>query len=463
VPAIVDRMLGMSEFDFDLFTIGGGSGGVRGARIAASLGARVALAEERYLGGTCVNVGCVPKKLLVYASEYGAGFDDARAFGWDSGPRTFDWQRLIANKDAEIERLNGVYAKLLDGAGVTRIVGRARLLDAHTVEVAGKRHTAEHILIAVGGWPRMPKFEGAELGITSNEVFHLKRLPERVLICGGGYIAVEFAGIFHGLGVEVTQLYRGELFLRGFDTDVRKTLAEEMRKRSIDLRFNSNIKRLERRGEAIDATLSDDSHVECDQVLIAIGRVPLTADLGLDEAGVQVGDNGHILVDEVSRTTADNIYAVGDVTGRIELTPVALAEGMAVAHTLFGDSDGDSTPDHDMVPSAVFSQPPVASVGLTDEQAREKHGDVDVYRSSFRPMRHTISGRDERTMMKLIVEPNSDRVLGLHMVGPDAGEIVQGFAVALKMGATKAQLDATIGIHPTAAEELVTMRTKASD
>jgi len=454
-------MAAMADYDFDLFTIGGGSGGVRGARIAAGLGARVALAEERYLGGTCVNVGCVPKKLLVYAAHYGGDFDDAHAFGWDLGSRTFDWQRLIANKDTEIARLNGVYARLLDSAGVKRIEGRATLLDAHTVEVEAQRFSsARNILIAVGGWPRIPKFEGADLGITSNEVFSLERLPQRVVICGGGYIAVEFAGIFHGLGAQVTQLYRRDLFLRGFDDDVRKTLADEMRKRGIDLRFNCNLSRLERRGSAIDATLSDDSHVECDEVLFAIGRVPLTENLGLEEAGVTLDAEGNIVVDELSRTSVDNIFAVGDVTGRIALTPVALAEGSAVAMTLFGDCE--TKPDHSFVPSAVFSQPSVGCVGFTEQQARERFGQIDTYRSTFRPLRHTVSGRDERTMMKLVVDGATDRVLGCHMVGPDAGEIIQGFAVAMKLGATKAQLDATIGVHPTAAEELVTMRTKVS-
>ena len=450
----------MNDDDFDLFVIGGGSGGVRAARMAASYGARVALAEEDRLGGTCVNVGCIPKKLFVYASHYRHDFEDARGFGWDVRAAGFDWQKLLAAKDAEIERLNGVYAHILDTAGVQRIAGRAELVDGHTVQVGEQSYRSRYILIAVGGQPRLPRWPGAELGITSNEAFHLPELPRRVLICGGGYIAVEFAGIFHGLGVEVTQLYRGPLFLRGFDDDLRTTLATAMRDTGIDLRFDRNIASLERREDGLLATLSDGSHHETDVALLAIGREPRTANLGLDRAGVALNDGGAIAVDDYGRSNIESIYAVGDVTDRIQLTPVALAEGAAVAATLFAGRP--TRPDHDNVPSAVFSQPPIATVGLTETDARQRVGEVDIYRSTFRPLKHTVSGRDERAMMKLVVDGKSDRLLGVHVVGSDAAEIVQGFAVAVKMGATKAQLDATIGIHPTAAEELVTMRTKVS-
>jgi glutathione reductase (NADPH) len=446
----------MAEYDFDLFTIGAGSGGVRASRISASYGARVAVAEERDLGGTCVNVGCIPKKLLVYAAHFAEDFEDAAGFGWTLGEHRFDWASLIANKNKEISRLNGIYARLLDDAGVTRVEGRARLVDAHTVAVGDRSFTAEHILLAPGGWPHLPDLPGIELAISSNEAFHLGELPRRAIIVGGGYIAVEFAGIFHGLGAEVTQLYRGPLFLRGFDDDVRQTLADEMRKKGIDLRFSARAARLERVDGGIRVHLEDGSTLDADLVLYATGRRPLTADLGLAEVGVEVNENGAILVDEHSRTSVPNIWAIGDVTDRIQLTPVAIHEGMCLARTLF---KGEPTrPDHEDVASAVFSQPPIGTVGLTESQARERHGEVDVYRSRFRPLKHTLTGRDEQTLMKLVVDRASQRVVGAHMVGPDAGEIIQGIAIAVKMRATKAQFDATIGIHPTAAEEFVTMR-----
>jgi glutathione reductase (NADPH) len=450
----------MAEYDYDLFTIGAGSGGVRAARFSAGLGARVAIAEERDLGGTCVNVGCIPKKLFVYASHFREDFEDAAGFGWTVGPRSFDWPTLIANKDREIARLNGVYAKLLDDAGVTRIEGRARIVDPHTVEVAGRRMTAEHILVATGGWPWLPGIPGIEHAISSNEAFHLESLPRRALVVGGGYIAVEFAGIFHGLGAEVVQLYRGPLFLRGFDDDVRATLAEEMQRKGIDLRFEANPEKIEKSAAGLLVTLSDGSRIETDLVLYATGRQPLTADLGLEGAGVELDGEGAIVVDDYSRTRVPSIWAIGDATNRINLTPVALSEGMAFAKTAFG---GEPTrPDHEDVPSAVFSQPPTASVGATEHEARERYGEVAIYRSRFRALKHTLSGREEKTMMKLIVDVASDRVVGCHMVGPDAGEIVQGVAIALKCRATKAQFDATIGIHPTAAEEFVTMREPVS-
>jgi glutathione reductase (NADPH) len=447
----------MPRYDFDLFTIGAGSGGVRACRMSASFGARVAVAEERYLGGTCVNVGCIPKKLLVYASHYGEDFVDAAGFGWASDEPRFSWSKLLANKDKEIHRLNAVYGKLLADAGVDILEGHAELIDAHSVAVDGKTFTAQYILIAVGGWPVVPEFPGSSYAITSNETFFLPDLPQDVIIVGGGYIGVEFAGIFHGVGARTTQLYRGELFLRGFDLDLRLTLAEEMRKRDVDLRFMTDIVKIERSSGKLSATLTDGSILSADHILYATGREPKTAGLGLENAGVRLKENGAVVVDEYSKSSIDSIYAIGDCTDRMMLTPVAIAEGMALANTLFNNKP--TRPAYENVPTAIFSTPNCATVGLTEEQARQGHA-VDIYRSSFRPLRHTLSGRDERTMMKLVVDQKTDRVLGCHMVGHDAGEIIQGFAVALNCGATKAQFDSTIGIHPTAAEEFVTMRTK---
>jgi glutathione reductase (NADPH) len=452
----------MSSTDYDLFTIGAGSGGVRASRISASLGARVAVAEERYLGGTCVNVGCVPKKLLVYASSFQEEFEDAAGFGWTVGDRTADWATLIANKDREIERLNGIYARLLDEAGVERFEGRARIVDPHTVRVGDRTVTAENILVATGSWPHLPEIPGIEHAITSNEAFYLESLPERVLVVGGGYIAVEFAGIFHGLGSRVTQLYRGPLFLRGFDDDVREALAEEIRKTGIDLRFGANPASIERATDgSLVATLEDGSRCEADTILYATGRRPLTADLGLEDAKVALAPSGAIVVDEYSRTSVENIWAIGDVTDRLNLTPVAIHEGMCLAATLFGGAP--TAPVHEDVASAVFSQPPLATVGLTEAAARERYGEIDVYRTGFRELKHTLSGRDQRTLMKLVVDRATDRVVGAHMVGPHAAEIIQGLAIAVKCGATKAQFDATIGIHPSSAEEFVTMREKVAD
>lgn len=446
----------MPRYDYDLFTLGAGSGGVRASRVAAGLGARVAVAEERYLGGTCVNVGCIPKKLFVYASHYGEDFQDAAGYGWSVGERRFDWKALLAAKDREIGRLNGVYARLLDEAGVARLEGHARVVDPHTVEVGGRRITAGNLLVATGGWPHVPEIPGAELAITSNEIFHLPELPRRLAIVGGGYIAVEFACILHGLGVEVVQLYRGPLFLRGFDDDVRTALAEEMRKKGIDLRFEADVARIARTDAGLRAELLDGSSVETDSVLYATGRRPLSAGLGLEEAGVELDEEGAVVVDGLSRTRVESIWAVGDVTNRLNLTPVALHEGTAVARTLFGKAP--TKPDYVAVPSAVFSQPAIGTVGLTEAEARERCHGVDVYRSRFAPLKHTLSGRDERALLKLLVDRASDRVVGCHMLGPEAGEIIQGFAVALKCGATKERFDATLGIHPTTAEEFVTMR-----
>ncbi len=450
----------MSEFEYDLFVIGAGSGGVRAARISASLGARVAVAEDRELGGTCVNVGCVPKKMLVYASHFRDEFDDATGFGWSVEPTGFDWGKLIANKNQEIRRLNGIYARLLDDAGVRIILGRATLVDPHTVMVDGKNITAERILVAVGGWPFVPEFPGNEHVITSNEAFFLKVLPRRVVIVGGGYIAVEFAGIFNGLGSEVTQVYRGSLFLRGFDDDAREFLAQEMPKKGINLKFNVDVVTVSRHADELIVTLNDGSSINCDAVMYATGRQPRTAELGLEICGVKLAARGAIMVDDRYRTNVDSIYAIGDVTDRINLTPVALAEGMSLAWDLF--SNDDKTVGYEYIASTVFSQPSLGTVGYTETQAREKFAKITVYCSSFTPLKHTISGSDEKTLMKLIVDDESDRVVGVHMVGPEAGETIQGMAIALKAGATKAIFDRTIGIHPTAAEEFVTMREPVS-
>ncbi len=444
------------RYDYDLFTIGAGSGGVRASRMSAAYGARVAVAEERYLGGTCVNVGCIPKKLLVYGSHFGGDFDDAAGFGWTVGQRAFDWPSLIRNKDQEIARLSSIYRGLLESHGVELFESRARVLDPHTVEVDGRKVTAANILVATGGWPTVPNVPGREHAITSNEAFHLAEMPRRVVIVGGGYIAVEFAGIFNGLGAEVTQLYRGPLFMRGFDIDVRNTLADEMRKTGIDLRFDADIAGIERNGGNLKATLKDGQILETDAVMFATGRLPNTRGLGIEEIGVELARNGAVVVDERYRTSVPSIWALGDVTDRVKLTPVALAEAMVFARNLF---KGDVEPMHYRnIPSAVFSQPPVGTVGYTEEAAREACGEVDIYRADFRPLKHTLSGRDEKTMMKLIVERANQRVVGCHMVGADAGEIVQGLAVALNCNATKADFDRTVGIHPTAAEEFVTMR-----
>ena len=446
-------------YDFDLFTIGGGSGGVRASRMAAQYGARVALAEERYLGGTCVNVGCIPKKLFVYASEFSEAFADSAGFGWTLGQRDFNWRTLIANKDREIARLNGVYEKALTDNGVRILRARATIADPHTVVVGGERYSARYVLVATGGWPVIPSIPGGELAITSNEAFFLPQFPARAIIVGGGYIGVEFAGIFHGLGASVSLVHRGDLFLRGFDDDLRRALAAEMGKRGTDLRFNRQVERIEKLPRGIRATLNDGTALEADLIMCATGRTPNTRNLGLEQAGVKLDHEGAVAVDSYSCSSVPNIYAVGDCTDRMQLTPVAIAEGQAVAETLFHADP--KTPDYENVPTAVFSQPNLGTVGLTETEARERYPAIDIYKSSFRPLKHTLSGRDERSFMKLVVDRETDRVLGCHMVGADAGEIVQGLAIALKCGATKAQFDATVGIHPTAAEEFVTMRDKS--
>jgi glutathione reductase (NADPH) len=448
-------------YDYDLFTIGGGSGGVRASRMAAQFGARVALAEERYLGGTCVNVGCIPKKLFVYASEFSEDFKDSAGFGWTVDARNFNWQTLIANKDREIARLNGVYEKVLVDNGVRILRARATIADAHTVVVGSERLTARYILVATGGWPSTPSIPGGELAITSNEAFFLPQFPSRVILVGGGYIGVEFAGIFHGLGAKVTLVHRGELFLRGFDDDLRRMLATEMGKREIELRFNSQVERIEKLPRGIRATLIDGAALEADLIMFATGRTPNTHDLGLERAGVKLDYEGAVVVDSYSCSSVTNIYAVGDCTDRMQLTPVAIAEGQAVAETLFHGNP--QTPDYENVPTAVFCQPHIGTVGLTEAEARARYRAVDVYKSRFRPLKHTLGGREENSFMKLVVDRETDRVLGCHMLGDDAGEIIQGLAIALKCRATKAQFDATIGIHPTAAEEFVTMWTKSPE
>jgi glutathione reductase (NADPH) len=449
----------MSKYDYDLFVIGAGSGGVRAARMSAQYGARVAVAEERYLGGTCVNAGCIPKKLFVYAAHFRDDLEDAEAYGWSVGAREIDWKRLVANKDREIARLNEVYRTLLEDAGVRIIEGRARLLDGHTVAVGNERYRAEYVVIACGGWPHLPSTPGVEHTITSNEAFHLPSLPRRILIVGGGYVAVEFASIFHGLGVAVTLLHRGPLFLRGFDDDLRSVLAEEMSKRGIELRFEELVTRIERTNDTLRAEMESGGEIETDAIMCATGRAPNTSNLGLEAAGVELDERKAVVVDAYSRSTVPNVFAIGDCTDRRALTPVAIAEGQALAETLFNRNP--TMPSYLNVPSAVFSNPSIGTVGLTEGEARRKYGSVDVYKSSFRPLKHTLTGRDERTFMKLVVERDSQCVVGCHMVGPDAGEIIQGFAVAVNCGATKGHFDSTVGIHPTAAEEFVTMRRKA--
>ena len=446
-------------YDFDLYVIGAGSGGVRAARFAAGFGAKVAVAESRYLGGTCVNVGCVPKKLLVYGAHFAEDFEQSSGFGWSLGEANFDWATLIANKDREINRLNGIYRNLLVNSGVTLHEAHAKIVGPHEVEVNGERFTAKNILIATGGWPQIPEIPGHEHAISSNQAFFLKELPKRVLVVGGGYIAVEFAGIFHGLGANTTLLYRGDLFLRGFDGSVRKHLQEELTKRGMDLQFNADIARIDKQPDgSLKATLKDGRVLEADCVFYATGRRPMLDNLGLENTDVQLTDKGFIKVDEQYQTSEPSILALGDVIGRVQLTPVALAEGMAVARRLFKPEQYRPV-DYKMIPTAVFSLPNIGTVGLTEEEAREAGHEVVIFESRFRPMKLTLTECQEKTLMKLVVDGKTDKVLGCHMVGPDSGEIVQGLAIALKAGATKRDFDDTIGVHPTAAEEFVTMRT----
>lgn len=451
----------MADHDVDLFVIGAGSGGVRAARIAASYGARVMIAEEYRVGGTCVIRGCVPKKLLVYASRFSDEFEDAAGYGWTVSEPTFDWPALIANKDREIARLEAAYKSTLERFNVSLVESRAVLEDAHTVRLAtGARVRAETILISTGAWPHFgPKIPGIEYAISSNEAFHLAKLPKRIVIQGGGYIAVEFASIFAGLGSEVTLVYRGENILRGFDDDVREHLRSEMRGRGITVNCGHTVTAIDKSGDEFVTQLSDNSTIIADNVMFAIGRRPNVMRLGIERLNVKIQEHGGIEVDEYSRTTAPNVYAVGDVTDRVNLTPVAIREGHAFADTVYG---GKPTPvDHSNVPTAVFSEPEVGVIGLTEGQAREQLRKVDVYKTTFRPMKATLSGRNTRSFMKLLVDGITDRVVGCHIVGLDAGELIQVVGIAVKMGATKADFDATMAVHPTAAEELVTMREKA--
>ena len=442
-------------FDFDLFVIGAGSGGVRTARMSASYGARVAIAEDRYMGGTCVNVGCVPKKLYSYASHFRYDCTDSKGFGWQGSVPAFDWNVLRDNKTAEISRLNGIYDTLLDGSGVTLYNGRARLLDKHTVEIGDQKVSSEKILIATGGWPFVPKFPGSELAVTSNEIFDLPSFPERILVVGGGYIALEFAGIFAGLGADTTLSYRGEIPLKHFDKDLREKLYLES-ERHMTMLMKSNVEEITKKDNELHVKFKEGSSLVVDCVLYATGRKPNTENLGLENTGVSLQPNGAIAINEHFETTEPGIYALGDVVGRIALTPVAIAEGMVLASNLFKNTE--KTMDYSNIATAVFSHPNVGTVGLGEEQAKAEYGDIEVFESDFRHLKHTLSGNPERTYMKLIVDKATDRVVGMHMMGADAGEIIQGLAVAMQCGVTKAQLDSTIGIHPTAAEEFVTMR-----
>lgn len=450
----------MQTYDFDLFVIGGGSGGVRAARMAAQRGARVALAEVAEMGGTCVNLGCIPKKLYSYAAHFAESFEESHGFGWVGEAPTLNWEALKTNRAREITRLNGIYVQLLKGAGVQLIEGWATLVDAHTVAVAGQQYRAKNILIATGGKPSVPEVSGGEHVITSNEMFDLSPFPKRLLVVGGGYIACEFASIFNGLGAQVTQLYRGDQVLRGFDDDVRAFIAGEMAKTGVTLHLNTDVAAIERTAQGLQVRLLDGSHVTVDTVLYATGRVPLVQDLGLEAVGVAQDKAGAIQVNDQYQTSVPSIYALGDVTARIQLTPVALGEAMVVVDQLFGPAAGQAPRgmSYDFIPTAVFTHPNIGTVGYAEADAVEKFGRVRIYRTDFKALKHTLSGSTERTLMKLVVDDATDRVVGLHMVGPDAGEVVQGFAVAMKAGATKAIFDSTIGIHPTLAEEFVTMR-----
>jgi glutathione reductase (NADPH) len=450
----------MTTYDYDLFVIGAGSGGVRAARIAAQHGAKVAVAEEYRVGGTCVIRGCVPKKLFVYASQYAEAFEDAVGFGWTTEKVSFDWQTLVENKDKEIDRLNKAYIRNLEGAGAELIMARANFVDRHAVALSdGRQVSAKYVLIATGATPFVPlHLPGRELAITSNEAFHLERLPARICIVGGGYIAVEFAGIFNNLGVETVLIYRGEKILRGFDDDLRDHLTAEMRKKGIEFRLGCDVAKVERSGDGVRVTCNDGTVFGAGQIMYATGRIPNVMGLNLEAVGVELTPHYAVKVDEFSRSSVENIYAVGDATNRLNLTPVAIREGHAFADTVFGGRQ--IAVDHTNVPTAVFSQPEIGTVGLSEHAARELHPGIEIYKTSFRPMRHTLSGRDERMLMKLVVDGATDKVLGCHIMGPDAGEMAQLLGIAVKMGATKADFDATMALHPTAAEELVTMRQK---
>jgi glutathione reductase (NADPH) len=446
----------MTKYDYDLFVIGAGSGGVRAANMASGLGVRVAIAEERYLGGTCVNVGCVPKKLFVYAAQFQDQFDAAAGFGWTVGKSTFNWPNLITNKNQEIGRLHAVYNNQLQKSGVRIIFGRAQVLDAHTVVVDGVEFSTERILIATGGWPFVPDIPGKQHIVSSNDLFFLNELPKRIIIVGGGYIAVEFASILHGLGVNTTICHRGHKLLSGFDEDIRDFLAHELIRKGINILFNTEITAIESAGDSFAVQLVDRSKLTTDLVMYATGRTPNSTGLGLEKVGVKMDNKQAIKVDDNYQTSAPSIYALGDVTNRIRLTPAAIGEGMALVNKLY---DNQACPvDYDNIPTAVFCHPSIGSVGLTEAQARERYPDIDIYKTSFTPLKNALSGLDEKTLMKMIVVRSTDRVVGMHMIGADAPEIIQGMAVAIRAGATKAVFDSTIGVHPTAAEEFVTLR-----
>ena len=453
-------------YDYDLFTIGAGSGGVRASRMASQFGAKVAIAEEYRVGGTCVIRGCVPKKLFVYASHFSDEFEDAAEYGWDIGKRSFSWKTLIENKDRVIDRLNAIYIRNLNNSGVEIIEDRAILKDAHTIHLVkeGRDVTAKTILVATGAWPFIPAdFEGAEHVITSNEAFHLETLPKRILVAGGGYIAVEFAGIFNGLGAETHLLYRGEEILRGFDDDLRSGLHAEMVKKGIEITTGTVIDTIEKpqgpQGAPVyQVKLTNGRTIEVDQVMFATGRVPNSHELGLEAAGVETDLLGAIKVDEYSKTNIDNIYAVGDVTNRANLTPVAIREGAAFAQTVFNDTP--SSADHKDIPTAVFSQPELGTVGLTEAEAKEQIGEIDIYKTTFGSLKHSMTGSDEKIIMKLVVAAQTQKVIGVHIMGPAAGEMIQLAGIAVKMGATKSQFDETVAVHPTSAEELVTLKEK---
>lgn len=450
----------MTRYDYDLFVIGAGSGGVRAARTASDLGVRVAIAEQRYLGGTCVNVGCVPKKLFVYASQCQDQFDAAAGFGWTVGQSTFNWTRLIANKNQEIERLKTVYSNLLQKSEVSIITGRAYVINAHTVAINDKEYSAERILIATGGWPFVPEIPGKQHIVTSNDMFFLKQLPKRIIIVGGGYIAVEFASILHGLGVDTTVCHRGDKLMNGFDEDIRDFLAQEMTKKGIKLLFNTDIEAIESVGDSFSVRLVDSRALSTDLVMYATGRTANSSGFGLEALGVDLASEAAIKVNSDYQTNVPSIYALGDVTNRVNLTPVAIAEGMALVNKLYAKQP--KSVDYNNIPTAVFCQPNIGTVGLTEAQAHEQYPDIDIYKTSFTPLKNTLSGLDEKILMKMVVVRSTDQVIGLHMVGSDAPEIIQGMAVAIRAGATKAIFDSTLGIHPTAAEEFVTLRVAAT-
>lgn len=446
----------MTDYDYDLCVIGAGSGGIRAARTAAALGAKVAIVENQYLGGTCVNVGCVPKKLLVYASHFHDDFQAAKGFGWNITQTQFDWSVLMKQKNQEINRLQGIYSELLNNSGVTLIEGQASLVDAHTIQIADRQLSSQRILVVTGGQPFIPDIAGKEYISTSNDIFALEKLPRRMVIVGGGYIALEFAGIMNGLGVKTTLCYRGEKLLRGFDDEIRDFVAEEMHKKGIDIRYNTDISSIEKSNNGFVAHIENKQTLEADLFLYATGRKPNTEGLGLDSIGVALKNNGAIKVNGHYQTNIPSIYALGDVTDRVNLTPVATAEAMALVNELYGDR---LTPvDYQYIPTAVFSQPNIGVVGLSETEAKKRYSDIDIYKSVFTPMKHTLSGLTEKTLMKMVVRRSNDQVLGVHMVGSEAGEVIQGMAIALRAGASKAVFDSTIGIHPTAAEEFVTLR-----